>query len=407
MMTPGKLFFQRLISEWKYDLSVWRTVIDWTVALYLVIPFLGFVGYQYLNWWSEVPWWLLPVPFELFLGISLLFAWSGTIRMYLREADQLFLWNRSKWFSIMLREGIVFYGLSNVIKGVIFFILLAPFLIKHYQMDIHVLILFGFITYLTKMVLGLLRQLITLKLYGFKQWLILRTAFVFSSFLFIIVTPYLLKNIMFYILVVFTLALIICVLINKRLKIRGSFFADLERESRERLKYVTFLLKISGVSIKEQKRPKKRPWLFRSSNVIFRKRSPVNALVEFGIKSVLRNRQKLQQHILFILICISVILGFPTHRWLIWLILSFILTNFVGVDWKDAMNSDLIKIFQWKRSDQYLASYKYLYLMTLPGFLLISIITSFQSFSWVGAVAALPVSTCLVFFMSKIVSSYI
>ena len=38
MMSPGKLFAKRLFAELKFQFSIWRTTIDWTVALYIVLP---------------------------------------------------------------------------------------------------------------------------------------------------------------------------------------------------------------------------------------------------------------------------------------------------------------------------------------------------------------------------------
>lgn len=406
MTTPEKLFYHRLITEWKYNIGVWKTVIDWTVALYMVIPFLAFAGYQYLEWWKVTPPWLELVPFSLFAATSLIFAWSGTVRVFFQEADQLFLWNRHKWLDTMIRRGIIYSICLNLTTSVLFFLLLAPLLIGHYQMSINELISFGLITFLVKIVLNLLKQLLTLIFQGVKQWIILKGMLILFGFLFVTCIPNILSNSTLYIPCILILLLIIPILINKRMNITGCFLLDIEREYRERLKYVTFLLKVSGTNFKNPQKPKKRPLLFRNSNIIFNKRTAVNGLVEFGIKSTLRSKQRMQQYITFVSICLLAVLGFSTYKWLIWFILSFILTNFVNVDWKESMRSDFIKVFQWKKEDKYLATRKFLFLMSLPGLMVVSFAIGYQTFSWIEAIAFLPLSVGVAFLMSKIVSLY-
>lgn len=49
-MTGRALFFQRLFHYWRYQWKVFQTVIDWTVALYIVLPAAAFAVYQYADW---------------------------------------------------------------------------------------------------------------------------------------------------------------------------------------------------------------------------------------------------------------------------------------------------------------------------------------------------------------------
>lgn len=46
MITPAKLFKKRIVSDWKFQYKVWRMAIDWTVALYIVIPAIILGIYQ-------------------------------------------------------------------------------------------------------------------------------------------------------------------------------------------------------------------------------------------------------------------------------------------------------------------------------------------------------------------------
>ena len=408
MITPNKLFFKRLISEWKYNFSIWRTVIDWTIALYIVIPLIAFGIDQYWIWWHITPNWLNIIPFNFFIATNVLFAWSGTIRVFIQEADQIFLLNQNKWVKAIIKRGIAYSIVLNLILSFFFFLILAPFLIVHYKISNITLVVLFLITFMSKIALGLLKQIIELYFYGFKQVLLLRGIFISISSLFITFFHYFIleNSLVCYIFIIFLL-IINCILVNKRINIKGSFFDDIEREQNERLKYVNILLGLSGMHIRKPKKQRIRPWLFSKSNLIFKKRTAINGLVELCIKSTLRNKKYVIQYFQFVILCVLTTLAFSAIGWLIWLGMAFILTNFVSLYWKEVMGSDFVKIFQWKTEDKYYASRKFLFIMTLPGFMLVSFAIGFQSFLWIGAFSILPISVGVVYYMSKIVSYYI
>lgn len=65
-MNGRSLFFRRLLDYYRYQFKVLHAVIDWTVALYIVLPALAFVIYHYIDLmngrgliyeWSEVLEW--------------------------------------------------------------------------------------------------------------------------------------------------------------------------------------------------------------------------------------------------------------------------------------------------------------------------------------------------------------
>lgn len=106
-MTPSKLFVKRLLAELKFRFNIWKIVVDWTVALYIVIPLLFVGGRQYLLLWKNPPAFLNLLPVELLFLLCYLLAWSGSMRVFLREGDQLFLISQERWV-----KSIIAYGLS-------------------------------------------------------------------------------------------------------------------------------------------------------------------------------------------------------------------------------------------------------------------------------------------------------
>jgi len=90
MITPTKIFYKRVISEWKFQYSVWRMAIDWTVALYIVIPAIIFGVCQYIELWQTQLPWLSNLPLQLFIGVIFLFTWEGTVRFLSKRQTNYF-----------------------------------------------------------------------------------------------------------------------------------------------------------------------------------------------------------------------------------------------------------------------------------------------------------------------------
>jgi len=408
MMSPSKLFAKRLSAELKFQFIIWRTTIDWTVALYIVLPAIALGINQYLLWWKNTPRWLNVLPVDLLFAICFLFAWSGTIRVFLQEADQIFLLNQKQWLKKIMKYGIIYSFSADFLLSGFFFALLAPFILQHYQFSqIQVFILF-FITFLSKVFLGLSKQLLSIRFYDWQQFIVIRGMMVLGSLLFITLIPHILNNSIMYLAAILLLFVASGMLSMKRLNYKGSFFVDVAREQSEKLKYVNFLLGFSGVNIKKPKKQRRRPWLFPRSNIIFKKRNAVNGLVEVCIKSTVRNTTRLWQYLLFVCLCGLIVLTLQGNvKWLIWLALAFILVNFVGLYWKESLASEFMQLFPWKTEDKHIALRKLLFIMTLPGCLLISLMAGFQVFSWRGALFILPISIGVVFYICRIVAFYL
>lgn len=105
MITPTQLFFRRAGSDWKYQYGVWKTAVDWTVALYIVIPavLIGLNGYALL--WKNQYGWMEGLSFSWLLIALYLFTWSGRIRTFMEEGDQLFLLQRKGWVRRIIALG--------------------------------------------------------------------------------------------------------------------------------------------------------------------------------------------------------------------------------------------------------------------------------------------------------------
>ena len=408
-MTINQLFNKRVSAEWKYNFSLWKMVIDWTVALYIVVPYSIFLAEQYLSWWRIAPNWLDGVPFNLLIAIMSLYACSGAVRLFIKKADQLFLWSQEKWILGLVKRGIAYSVVLGLFQSSCFFLLLAPFFLVHYEVSVTNFAVLFVVTLFAKLILGILKQLVELSFSGFKQVLMLRGIFIFSNLLFVFSIPFLMRNsLVNQLIVIASLLILSLALVYKRINIKGSFLIDVEREQKEELKYVRYLLSMSGKASPKRSKRRTRPLIFRESNLLFKQRTARNGLVELCIKTTVRNRTSLIHYAQLVLIGVLVIGVFPSSFSLvIWLGLAFILTSFITLLWKMPTNSDFFRLFKWHKEDIQYASQKFLFVMTLPGFTVISFFTGFKVFSWNGVFGILPVGVFVVYLMSKLISFYI
>lgn len=408
MRTPRQLFVKRLSTEWKYNFGIWRMTIDWTVALYIVLPALVLGVSQYLSWWESPPLWLNALSANLLFAACFLFAWSGTIRIFLEEADQLFLLKQKQWLKTLLRYGLFYSFFLYLIVTALFFLVLAPFILGYYQFSQMQMALLFAITFLTKVLLGLARQIVSLRFYGWRQFIAIKGLLVLGSIVYLALVLPALHNPVISSLLILMLVVAVSALSIKRLNYQGDFSVDMAREREEKFKHANLLLSFSGANIRKPRKQRIRPWLFRRSNILFKKRNAVNGLLEAGIKAMLRNYRRLGQYFLLILLCALIMTTLQgSIKWLVWPALAFVLVNFTGLCWQESMNTEFIKLFSWKTEEKYLALRKFLFMITLPGFLLISLIAGFQAFSWPGAVLIFPISVGIVFYLCKMVAFYL
>ncbi|MFZ7103337.1 MAG: ABC transporter permease [Peptococcaceae bacterium] len=409
MMSPKKLFRRRLLGELKFQFSVWKSAIDWTVALYIILPALAFAIYQYLLWWQNPPFWLNLLPADLLFAMAFFFAWSGTMRVFLREEDQLFLLYKKQWLKQIIKYGLIYSFALDLLFSMFFILLLAPFILLYYKFSLLQLTAFFLLTFLSKVFLGLAKQLLTLRFSGWRQFIVLKGSLILGTLLFAASLSKMLENFMICIVTILILFITGGILSSKRINYQGAFLADVDREQNERLKYVDLLLSLAGINMKKPRKQRKRPWLFPNSGLIFKERNAVNGLAELAIKLTLRNRRHLLQYLQFVLFCIFFqIMGIPDSlRWLMWLVFAFAFIGFAGLLWKENLASEFMELFYLSLEDQQFALRKFLFIMTLPGLLLISITTGLLAFSWLGALLIIPVSISLVFYLCRIMAFYL
>lgn len=405
-MTPKQLFWRRLLSEWRLKHTAWSTTIDWTVALYIIIPGLIIATVSYIRLWKQLPAWAVGLPTAIPLLLISLYTWTGTIRLFLEEADQLFLLQHREWTRQIMSCGMGYSAVCSLLTTFFVFFILAPFLLLGYGLSIKQLFLLFALAFLLKMNIDFVKQFVSLRLKAWIAKIILIVLFIPMQVLFVIGANLLLTYFPLCYACCLLLALTLLLLIKIRLEISGTFLEDIFRENREKLKHVSILLGISGVSIKKPSLKRKRPVFYSRFNHLFREHSAVNRLTEACIKSFLRNKNGF---ILYVNLVIIGVLLVSVPNWsvlILWPFLAIALALWTKFHWVDVITSDYIKLFQWKSDDLYTAANKSIFLLSAPGFLLISFALGFSLWNWVGAFGILPVGFGLIYYVTKLVSMW-
>jgi len=405
MMTVSRLFFRRIVSSWKYQVQVWRTAVDWIVALYIVIPFSYILIDFYLSLWRSVPGWLHTIPLNALVAIILVFAWSGTVRIFVEEADQLFLLQRKVWISRIIKYSLGYSIINNLVVTSLLLIVLAPFLLLHYGFSLIGVVWLTVFVFVLKNCMGLAKQLVELRFKGWDKRIIRLVIFLITSVYVSQSVVLLLSRKGLFYLSMFVLLIAFSMLLHKRVNLRGTFFEDVAREQTAKLRLAKYMLQNAGTYVKKPRFSRKRPLLFRNSNLLFKERNPVNGLVEMCLKSELRNDKDVDFYLTRVGISIVAILAFPPeYGWLLWFVFSIMITNFVWLFWQEVIKDPFVCSLPWLPETKGVAVRKAIFLMALPGQLFLGVVVAVKTHSWLGALGIVPITILIGYFTAKRVS---
>ncbi|MDF9408381.1 MAG: Bacterial ABC transporter protein EcsB [Pelotomaculum sp. PtaB.Bin013] len=129
MISAAQIFFRRVKSEWKFQYKVWKTAIDWTVGLYILLPAVLISLDGYVSLWKNQYGWIETLPFYWPLTAIYIFAWAGGTRTFLEEGDQLFLLQRKSWIRRIMALGAGYTTMLNFLLSLLVFFLVCPVII--------------------------------------------------------------------------------------------------------------------------------------------------------------------------------------------------------------------------------------------------------------------------------------
>ncbi|MEA4900119.1 ABC transporter permease [Desulfitobacterium sp.] len=402
MNTVKRLFRHRLIAEWAYQYSVWKTVVDWIVALYIVIPFSALFLYTYWGWWKQVPAGLNYVPLNAFIVIVLLFSWLGTIRIFVESADQIFLFQRKAWMKGLVKYSLVYYLGFNFLMACLFCFVLAPFLLLHYEFTLNSLLWFVISTFLFKASIGMLKQYIQLRFQGWKRGLITAVMLAISGVCLQLNVSLLINQPTLFFLSFLILFIIFVLLIYRRISLDGTLLEDISLGQTAKMQFTNVLLRYAGTYTKKPITFRTRPFLFRDSNIIFKRRTSENALVELCLKSTLRHSANIKFYLQVIVVYALFLSIFPPiWKWAMWGVAIVFLTAVVKLYWLESVNSPYVTLFRLKTETKLAAASRSLFILALPGEALLALFVVLQTQQWLYALIILPIGFWLGKFAAK------
>ncbi|EMA6344304.1 ABC transporter permease [Bacillus cytotoxicus] len=313
-----KRLYNELYRKWK---SI-RSVTDWTVALYLIIPAFIFSGIYYRSLWEreiareETTYFLL----GLFMFYCVIY--SRGVRSFFERADCLFFIQYPVHMQKLMRYGMLYTFVRISITNVILIVFMLPLCMKNIGASpLQIVLVWGFCT-VFRFMLSLLVRYINVCI-G-KRWVL----WIVSSLLFFICFMYLGYGIFFilksavYSIVFIIVPVLICVAcIKQKVNYKKYFFKEIEKEKEESMRWTRGIMQVGG-HVTNTSSSSKKPWLFPRSKKFLGEKSD-SRIVESFLKEFFRTGSSLRFYVQIVFI--STISIMRTPWWITAIILIFAL----------------------------------------------------------------------------------
>ncbi|WP_257789043.1 ABC transporter permease [Paenibacillus larvae] len=252
--------------------------------------------------------------------------------------------------------------------------------------------------------MGMLKQIYSLKWRGFKWFLFWMPTLILSWFLLMVSLLWVENRIWISIVLAVLFIGALLFLIPVRLRQEGTFYLEVDREYKAKM-WLTGLLLLQVVE--KPSRIRKRPWLFRSSQRLFRKRTPANGLTEALIKQTFRNQRERLSYVQFIMISsIGAGLAPETIRIIVWVAIACLLTLWVKMNVKEGLQAPFLRLFFLEDWDKIQAVRKSVFWISSVLFAPISLAAGVASFGWAGIVLGPLAGAAAAFIASQLFTTW-
>ncbi|MED0971113.1 ABC transporter permease [Bacillus paramycoides] len=315
-------FNKRLRHELQRKWKSIRSVADWTVALYIIIPALIFMGIYYRSLWMKE----LSMEETVYFGLGLLafyfVTFSRGVRSFFEQADSLFLISYPNHMQRLMKFGMIYTFIRIAITNVIVVFIMLPLLMKSMGATIIQIVLFWIFFTVFRFMLSLLMRFINVRVgKRWVLWIIKNVLFSFGLIFFGISLFFIYKNPLFSILFIGLAALLTVVLVKEKMNYKNYFFKEVEKEKEESMRWTRGIMQVGGHAAKPSSSNKK-PWMFPYSKKILGKKAD-SRIIESFLKEFLRTSSALMFYVQIVLISsVSIIV---TPRWITAIILVFAL----------------------------------------------------------------------------------
>lgn len=375
-MTIDALFRRRLISNWKQRMAAWRLVVDWTIALYFVIPILGIIIYNYIALWTQSAAWASFIPLVAIYFLFFLNTCRGELQYFLEEGDQLFLRQRSKWIIGLRKRGVTYSLLKSALVTDLLAYAMLPLLLYEFNWSVMQVFVCALFSFICKLYTIILRQNIennTTRFRRFFYQLLLYMALAlvfFSAMVYLTDRPLILSAICM-------AAIYPLYRFMQEMTVDQQYFAaEIQREQRAIEKSRSFAMGQAGIKRKGWYTPTK-PLIFRKSTRFFKQRTAVNIIAESAFKSFFRRWSLVQLYLQYtVLICIAILVSTPVWlKVLVWFLGIALLVYWLKSYWKEVLDSAYYKLLKFSFGTLMKAEEKTLLMLILPSYTLVTAVS--------------------------------
>ncbi|PGU42383.1 ABC transporter permease [Bacillus cereus] len=394
-------FYKRLRHELGRKWKSIRSITDWTVALYIIIPALIFIGIYYRSLWIEE----LSMGETVYFGLGLLvfyvMTYSRGARSFFEQADSLFLISYPAHMQKLMQYGMTYTFIRIAITNVGVVVAMLPVLMKSIGVTKIQVVLFWLFFTVFRFMLSLLTRFIHVRV-G-KRWLlwIIKNVISSISLSFFGLSLFLIYKNPFYSIPSIGLAVfLIIVLIKEKRNYKNCFFQEIEKEKEESMRWTSGIMQVGGHTVKPSSSNKK-PWMFPRSKKLLGKKKD-SRIVESFLKEFFRTSSA---RIFYIqIVCISTVSIIMSPRWIAAIILAFAL---VGISryardyWNEFTKKMFLHLYcdegkllllRWKADRYLLLPVLLLYGIVILShfYLLPAVIAGVIFIVWIGWIVFLP-----------------
>lgn len=347
MITPNQLFMIRLKRNWKDQIRAWGSVLDWSVWLYLLIPGIIIGVGLYLEVWEQMPDWAAKVPwgvlYPIALFIMLIFA---RIRIFVEEADRLFLLQRPEWFQVLKRLGLLYSIAMKAVMLLLPFALLLPYLLLSAELAPAQLAMAYAYTLIVGIGMSSARQLIKGRFKESLRGLIETGIVIAAGALYLVPMLVRTEDAKPLGMAMIAAAAVMCILVAANLRSKVQFEAEVAAERESRMK-TTELLMSQVIESKPFVRFK-RPYVFRKSQRLFRGDDAGTLLAELRLKAFVRGTSHVRVWISFISAGSTAVAMVPLPIALVLLAAMPMLgSTWLQAQWKHWLAEEFVAQFPW------------------------------------------------------------